>query len=472
MEDFDYTKLDKMVLFNGPGDLIILKREGRYINLIKPIEQDKRYYRFDLKENVFERINFYKTKEDSVTQVKVKNITGWFKDAKIITKDIHFGRLILFAKYNDSFWKYSSPVRFIQQLGNKMITSIEQWEALGKKVACIDEFFNETLKSARVAYGDWRDLREWVFTDQTKIDGRYTPRISSSGRLSVAPGDLKKEVRDYVIKNVDVITESKLKMFKDHYNNGEYEIEKELRKINSDPEFNGIFHYTRQGYQSRGETGWIFGNSHESRTVRVNLISAIRDYNLDILSFCRFLKRQKNVEKNDIGYLFGFGHHYNDYLECERELCDGRLSKMTKYPNNFRTQFHQTEEEYNAKKAIIDEKEFHRIYEENQHYEHIGRKYITKIAESPKDIQDEALELKHCVRTYIPKVLRRETLIGFIRDKKDPDQPLVTIEIKNGAVTQAYGKNDRKPDAEVLNYLKTYIKQKNLKAGCWRADIT
>ena len=38
-----------------------------------------------------------------------------------------------------------SPVRFIEQLGNKIITSIEQWEALGFKVEEMEEFFGEKL---------------------------------------------------------------------------------------------------------------------------------------------------------------------------------------------------------------------------------------------------------------------------------------------------------------------------------------
>ena len=135
-EPFDYTTLNEIVIFKGEsgGDLVELSRDGKYINLVKPKEADKRYYRFDLQKKAFERINFYKTKPTKISEVRTENITKWFTNCRLITKDLHFGRLVVFAKYNRRFDNYSSPVRFVEQLGNKMITSIEQWEALGIKV--------------------------------------------------------------------------------------------------------------------------------------------------------------------------------------------------------------------------------------------------------------------------------------------------------------------------------------------------
>ena len=131
-EPYDYTQLDEIVLFKGKedSDLIELTRDGRYINLIKPKEQDKRYYRYDLKDKKFQRINYYKTRPMKITDVKIQNITTWFSNTRIITKDLHFGRLIIFAKFNSKFDRYSSPVRFIEQLGHKIITSIEHHKSL------------------------------------------------------------------------------------------------------------------------------------------------------------------------------------------------------------------------------------------------------------------------------------------------------------------------------------------------------
>ena len=199
---YDYTKLNEIILFKGTenSDIIELTREGRYINLIKPKEQDKRYYRYDLKDKKFQRINFYKTTNDKITDVKVKNITGWFKDTRIITKDLHFGRLIIFAKHNYEFNKYKSPVRFIEQLGHKIITSIEQWEALGFKVQEMEDFFGDTL------VGQNYDLRKKIYQGETQIKTGYWHRnITYYQSINIAPSDLSKELLQYIQKKYKTI---------------------------------------------------------------------------------------------------------------------------------------------------------------------------------------------------------------------------------------------------------------------------
>ena len=472
VEAFDYTQLDEIVLFDGCGDLIELKRNGRYIDLIKPKEIEKRYYRYDLSEKKFERVNFYKTKETTYTEVKVRNITQWFTDCRMITKDLHFGRLIVFAKFNRRFDKYRSPVRFIEQLGHRIILSIEQWEALGIKLEPVEKFFGEHLQSVWVN-GERKDLRKYVFTLDQNLVGRKNPWLWFWDYIDVLPGDLSKELLEYVKNNYTIITKEEIRNLRDRYNHGEYLIEEKLKKIGRDPEFNGVFHYTTS-YRYRGEspTRWAFGSSGESIRVRNNLIAAIKDYHLDLISLVRWLKKQQNVEKNDIGYLFGSGDHYNDYLSCELELCDGSYSKMVKYPTNFRTEFHKKQEEYSAKMAKIDEQKFAEIGKQNKHYEYKDKKYIIKIPQKTEEIHEEALSLSHCVRTYIPRVIDGKTLIAFLRNKKHPNDPLVTLEIKNGALTQAYGENDSKPTDEQLKFLKKYVTKKDLEVGCWKSDLT
>ena len=468
VEPYDYTKLKEIVLFKGKkdGDLINLSREGRYINLIKPTEEEKRYYRYDLKKKKFQRINFYKTTKDKISDVKVKNITGWFKDCKIITKDLHFGRLIIFEKFNISFSNYKSPVRFIEQLGNKIITSIEQWEALGFKVEEMEEFFGEKL------VGTNKDIRKSIYEGEEKCNtwGKLTYYKS----ISLAPGDFSKELLNFIKKNYKTVNSTLLNTLYEDYNHGEYHIEKKLKKIGRDPEFVGIFHYQTQvgyGYNRKVTDKWAFGTSNESRRVKTNIISAVQNFNLDPIAFCKWLKKQQNVDKNDVGYLFGFGNHYNDYLECEKDLCDGKLSKMNKYPDNFRSQFHRVQEEFSVKKGNIDEAKFERQAIKNKELEHIGRKFQIIIPKQTSEIHNEALVLGHCVRTYIPKVIKGDTLILFLRDKKNPEEPLVTLEVKKGALTQAYGSHDSKPKKEHLEFLKMWCNMKKLKVGCWKTDL-
>ena len=116
-------ELNEIIVFNGDGDLIEFYREGKYIYLERP-GNERVKYRFDLQNNRFERLNFYKTAEDKITPVYAENMYSWFKDCKLVTKDLHFGRLVIFAKYNRRFERFSSPLRFIENLGSRVITNI------------------------------------------------------------------------------------------------------------------------------------------------------------------------------------------------------------------------------------------------------------------------------------------------------------------------------------------------------------
>lgn len=80
----------------------------------------------------------------------------------------------------------------------------------------------------------------------------------------------------------------------------------------------------------------------------------------------------------------------------------------------------------------------------------------------------EADELKHCVRSYIGQVANGKTLIVFCRDVKDVEKPLVTIEVRNGYITQAYGIHDTKPDDDVLDFIRKWSRKRDLKISwCW-----
>ena len=248
VKPYDYTQLDEIVLFNGKRDIIELSREKQYINLIKPTEQDKRYYRYDLNNKKFQRINFYKTKDDKITDVSTKNITGWFTNSKIITKDLHFGRLILFAKFNHRFNKYKSPVRFIEQLGHKIITSIEQWEALGFKLKEMEGFFGPFLVNGNI------DSRKTIYEGNEKLYEWSTYKKTYYQAITLAPSDFNKELLNYIKKNYTTLDDITLSRLHSSYNNGEYHIEKQLKEIEQDPEFYGIFHYkTTRCYPTRAE---------------------------------------------------------------------------------------------------------------------------------------------------------------------------------------------------------------------------
>ena len=274
-EAFDYTTLDKIIIFKGTnGQTINMSREGKYINLKKDSDIDKKYYRFDLQKKQFERINFYKTRSDKITPVNVKNITRWFTDCQLVTDDLHFGRLVVFARHNSEFGRFKSPVRFIENLGHPSIEAIEQWEALGFEIEEVNEFFSSYLKKRYLYYnGGVGDYRKRVFFGEPSGFNFNFWKI-----ITTKPSDLSKDLLNYIKENYKIVNDRMLSYYKQYYNDGEYLIEKDLKEVAKNPEFVGIFHYTTQ-YRYRGHNPqkWVFGTSDESQRIKANMISCIKD---------------------------------------------------------------------------------------------------------------------------------------------------------------------------------------------------
>lgn len=455
---FDYTQLNKVQICDGDKGEIKITRDKNYINMHKKGDE-KKYFRYNLNTETFERINFYKTVDDKITEVKVNNITTWFHGCSMYTDDVHFGRLILFAKRHYDFDIYSSSVRFISLLTHPYVKNLELWEALGIKIDEVESLFGGQLGHRRVYNSkthmyDEKDCRVLAYLGASKAD---LPMHSIS--IKYAPSDCCKSLLQYFKSLNKPISVFDINRYVEHYNRGEFDTLQKLIELNNSDDYYHLFCEERYCY--------LTGSSHRSRNIRDIILDIIHTYDLDLVAFCNFLKRQKNVEQNNLEYLIQ-RHHYRDYLDMEYHLKNKRKSKMVKYPKNFRTVFHQTEIEYLAIKKQIDDEKFLAISNEHRDLEYRGKKYIMILPDSQDDIVHEANELHHCVRSYIPKVMRGSTLIMFLREKSTPDVPLVTVEVRGNRIPQAYGINDSKPSDEAIEFLKMWAKKKDLHMSCWR----
>lgn len=62
------------------------------------------------------------------------------------------------------------------------------------------------------------------------------------------------------------------------------------------------------------------------------------------------------------------------------------------------------------------------------------------LPKSPFDLITEGEKLSHCVGSYIDDHSAGRTTVLFLRNKKTPDEPFITIEVKGHTVTQVHGK--------------------------------
>ena len=66
--------------------------------------------------------------------------------------------------------------------------------------------------------------------------------------------------------------------------------------------------------------------------------------------------------------------------------------------------------------------------------------YVIMLPKSPFDLITEGEKLSHCVGSYIDDHSAGRTTVLFLRNKTTPDEPFITIEVKDHTVTQVHGK--------------------------------
>lgn len=133
--------------------------------------------------------------------------------------------------------------------------------------------------------------------------------------------------------------------------------------------------------------------------------------------------------------------------ECIREIYDyanmmQKLShKFEKYPHNFLTTHAIASRNYNRLKEKFDEDAFHKHY--IPEYNCTFDNYVFIYPQTTQDIKDEAVQQQNCVASYIQKVIDGSCHIIFLRHKLNPENSLVTIEVKNNKIVQAKGAYNR-----------------------------
>ena len=425
----------------APQGTIHMAHEGRYITLRKE-EDEKKEFRYDLATGEFERVNHYK-KGDKVSRVKAANITAWFRDCTLITEDKKFGMLYAYAKQSAPN-RYKSHVRFIEMFATRKIQVMEQWLSLGIVFDKIEDAFNYMIGSPS-CYSSWRDDNEIYYL----------------------PSEYNKELLQYVREECEKRGHVSFKFINecyDHWNDGQYEVFKKIEaKIEAEPQYRPVFVVKRYDWDDE----YINLLHHESQSyLRNQIIQVIQNYNLDLDAFLEYCLYLNHVESVSIKKLMA---DYPDYLRRELHLKGGRMARMEKYPQTWLSATHKQQQEYQNLQHLERMEEngntekFDNSIEANKHLEWEQDNYLIRMPTSAEDIRDEADQMHHCVATYIPQIEAGEKIVMFMRDKENPDKSLVTVEVIDGAITQAYAQRDTYPSIPCMVWLTKWAQEKDLR---------
>ena len=110
----------------------------------------------------------------------------------------------------------------------------------------------------------------------------------------------------------------------------------------------------------------------------------------------------------------------------------------------------------------IDEKKFNKHVEKLKNLEWEDEHYIYICPKTKNDIFDEASQQSNCLAGYISAFTNGISDIMFMRDKKKPEVSLVTIEVRDGKLRQAYRACNNMPSSKELDSLHEWCKDMNI----------
>lgn len=416
---FDSRKhLEK--LYDNNADYIEVKQNGRFIQMNKREDENKRY-ELDLKTKTY--YGYYKDKngDENRREIKSKSIEKWFRNSVVYTYDYRLAKLIIF-NINNSNNHVTNFIRFIEALNNEECQTIEQW----------------------LGVVDIRDMNRILIC---YANNGYKHGSLQFSKIYHKVTDIDKEKLNY-IKKQKVISIFDLNQICDH----SLEYIKFIDKFNKVVEEEDIF---------KDLSGF-------SRSHRLDAIAhMIWDYNLDINRFVEYANYLKEYEYTDLNWV---ALHYEDYLRAEYKLRNDKYSKMTKYPRSLvqahhnRTAIIRKIEEERMRLAKEEQKELDRqLYMSHKYLGYKNSQYSIVVPNDAEDVIAEGSNLNHCVGSYIGRISRGETFIVFMRESDNIDKSFITVEIKHNTITTALGLHNRTISRSEKDFLKHYARIKRLK---------
>lgn len=150
---------------------------------------------------------------------------------------------------------------------------------------------------------------------------------------------------------------------------------------------------------------------------------------------------------------------YEEFLKLRDEISDIRKMKIPK-PSDVCDVVEKLERVRECRSENENIDLLFRERKRRNSFEYVGKVYAVSMPESSLDICKEAIAQGNCVMDYIEDHAAGETAILFVRRADEPEHPFVTMEVKDNAIEQVYGRFNSLPKKEVYEFLKEYARSR------------
>ena len=171
------------------------------------------------------------------------------------------------------------------------------------------------------------------------------------------------------------------------------------------------------------------------------------------ISLNRFIKYSKMHHRNIQTYL------YKDYLRFAKLLGFDLKNNRYAFPKNLKEQHDKLLEQYEIQGDKIMQEAIIKRGKELSVNKYKNDKFIILPALTLESLKDESKQQNNCVRSYAEKYAVCDCDIYFMRDIKEPNKSLVTIEVKNNKVVQSRIKNDDDPNKKQLEFINKWERE-------------
>lgn len=151
-----------------------------------------------------------------------------------------------------------------------------------------------------------------------------------------------------------------------------------------------------------------------------------------------------------------FLNQWSDTLRMESQT---RGKVYDKYPDDLDSLHRKLSFKVALMKISIDEWSFNHHSESLAKHVKEDASYIIRPPYNKNDMLDEAAQQANCLASYVKKYASGETDIYFLRSAMEPEKSLVTVEVRDGKVRQAYAACNRRPGEDELKWLATWCEE-------------
>ena len=166
-----------------------------------------------------------------------------------------------------------------------------------------------------------------------------------------------------------------------------------------------------------------------------------------------------------MGYGKTLATFFNEWRDSIKMQKDIYHKIKEKYHDNLPLWHHQLAYKSQCMREQIDEIKMQNMVDLASLYQGTIGKYVFISPKSKQDFLDEAQMQQNCLASYIGKFVDGDCIIMFMRDKKDPTQSLVTIEIRKDddgnytVLNQKYQARNRSCTAEQSDAIDKWLKR-------------